>query len=324
MNSSTSETGSRDAAEQHQLIDRFGRPVNYLRISVTQRCDHRCFFCHREGERHPEEEMTADEIERLVRVAVQQGIRRVKLTGGEALLREDIVDIVSRISPVLDDLSLTTNGSRLAALAGDLSEAGLDRINVSLHTLDRRTHVNITGTDDLEQVKRGIEAAVRAGLSPVKINMTILRGYNDTEIPQMMRYAMSVGAILQLIELQPMPDDPAWMTDLWYGLSDLEQAIQQRALRVTRRSLHNRMQYEVPLDGGTVRVEFVRPLHNSEFCSACTRLRVTSDGRLKPCLLRSDNLVNVRACLASHIDWEVDVIRALEEAVARREPFYQT
>ncbi len=324
-NTMTPPTSEADRCISHGqvgLIDRFGRPVDYLRISVTQRCDHQCFFCHREGERFPGEEMTPGEIERIVRVAARQGVRRVKLTGGEALVRDDIVEIVRRIAPLVEDLSLTTNGSRLAVLAQDLADAGLNRVNVSLHTLDRETHLRITGTDDIDEVKRGIERAVQVGLSPVKINMTVLRGYNERDIPAMLRYAASVGAILQLIELQPMPDGPEWIRGLWFGLSEIEEEVRRRALRVTRRRLHGRMQYELLVDGsGTVRVEFVKPLHNNEFCSACTRLRVTSDGRLKPCLLRSDNLVDVGGSLHSMSDEEV--LRAIEEAVCRREPYYR-
>ncbi|MCF2137098.1 MAG: GTP 3',8-cyclase MoaA [Candidatus Thorarchaeota archaeon] len=309
------------ASQKEKLIDRYGRPVNYLRISLTQRCDHMCFFCHREGEDSPGTEMTTDEIERLVRRGSEKGIRKVKLTGGEALLREDIIEIIRRLSPLTDDLSITTNGTRLAELAQDLKRAGLDRVNVSLHSLKPEVHKAIVGVDDVELVKSGIKAAVDAGLFPVKINMTILKGYNEGEIEDMMKYAGSIGAILQLIELQPMPVESAYMNDLYFSLDEVEKRLQEKATKVKTRSLHGRRQYTIPLEEGDVQVEVVRPHHNSSFCALCTRLRVTSDGKLKPCLLRNDNLVDIHELLQIGADKLID--KELEHVTALREPYWK-
>ncbi len=305
------------------LADRFGRTVDYLRISLTQRCNYSCFFCHHEGEHQEGPEMTLEEIETLVRAASRRGIRRVKLTGGEALLREDFLDIVKSLAPLVDDLSLTTNGSRLEEMALQLKNAGLDRVNVSLHTLKPATFVKITGRENLEAVKRGIQAAVEVGLNPVKINMTILKDTNENEIETMMEFAGRTGAILQLIELQFMPEenDRTWQR-YWVDLDTAEQQLELEASEIRKRSLHARRQYTVPLAHGEVVVEVVRPTHNSSFCESCTRLRMTSDGRLKPCLLRHDNLVDIR-CLLGEESLGSSLDGALVRAVEAREPYWR-
>jgi len=305
------------------LADRFGRTVNYLRISLTHRCNYSCFFCHHEGEYQNGSEMTLEEIENLVRAASRRGIRRVKLTGGEALLRKDLLDIVKSLAPLVDDLSLTTNGSRLEEMAFELKDAGLDRVNISLHTLDPATFLRIAGIDNLEAVKRGIQSAVEVGLNPVKINMTILKGINENEINAMMDFAGDTGVILQLIELQYMPEenDKTWQ-EYWVDLEAAERQLEADASEIRKRSLHARRQYTVPLANGEVVVEVVRPTHNSSFCESCTRLRMTSDGRLKPCLLRHDNLVDIR-CLLGAEDPESLVDGALVRAVQAREPYWR-
>ena len=303
------------------LIDSYSRQIDYLRISLTQECNHACFFCHHEGESGIGSEMTVDEIEHLVRVANQRGVKRIKLTGGEALIRDEIVVIVHRLAPLTDDLSLTTNGSKLEELASSLQESGLDRVNVSLHTLKPELHESITGRNNLDSVKRGIETAIQTGLNPVKINMAVLRGMNVDEISDLMKYAGRVGAILQLIELQIISDDDEW-AQYWVDLTNIEADLSNRAIQTTQRSLHGRKQYTIPIGDTSVKVEVVRPNHNQSFCQRCTRLRVTSDGKLKPCLLRQDNLVEVHGLLGNESPDEL-VNEALERAVRLREPFWK-
>ncbi len=311
----------KESVNESPLVDPYSRRIDYLRISLTQECNHVCFFCHREGETCVGTEMTPDEIERLIQVVNQRGIKRIKLTGGEALLREDIVEIVRRLAPLTDDLSLTTNGSRLHELALPLRDAGLDRVNVSLHTLNHALHEYITGVQDLEEIKRGIERAIDVGLTPVKLNMPILAGFNDNEIPEIMEYAGRIGAILQLIELQNMPDEDRWKR-YWFDLTPIEEDLERRAITVTQRSLHGRKQYTIPLGKTTVQVEVVKPQHNQSFCQRCTRLRVTSDGKLKPCFLRQDNLVEVRSLLSGESSSEL-INEALEQATRLREPYWK-
>jgi len=315
-------TGPVDENKIAPLIDPYSRQIDYLRISLTQKCNHACFFCHHEGESGIGSEMSVDAIESLVRVANQRGVKRIKLTGGEALVRNDIVEIVRRLAPLTDDLSLTTNGSKLEELALTLKEAGLDRINVSLHTLKPELHNSITRRNNLDLVKQGITAAVQVGLNPVKINMAVLRGLNVDEIPDLMDYAGHVGAILQLIELQTIPGDDDEWSQYWVDLTSIEENLSNRAIQTTQRSLQGRKQYTVPVADTNVKVEVVRPNHNQSFCQRCTRLRVTSDGKLKPCLLRQDNLVEVHTLLGDESHDEL-VNEALERAVRSREPFWK-
>ena len=302
------------------LRDPFGRPVNSLRISVTQRCNFECFFCHREGELNPHGELSAEEIVELVEVASALGMRKVKLTGGEPLIRRGIVEIVSGVAPHVDEVSMTTNGSLLGKLAQDLHEAGLRRANISLHSLDPETFRRITGRDMLDEVVEGVEAAIESGLEPVKLNMVVLRGLNDGEIPRMIEFSKEHGAILQLIEFQPVQagTGPYWES-LHHDLRDIEEMLKARSQRVRVRELQRRRQYY--LKGGGV-VEIVRPMHNTEFCRYCTRLRVTSDGRLKPCLMRNDNLVDVAPLLRGGGGGDA-LVEAFKEAVSRREPYWR-
>jgi len=308
-----------DRGRPARLMDSHGRSINSLRISLTQRCNFNCFFCHREGESNPHGEMTADEIEGVAAVASELGIRRFKLTGGEPLLREDIVEVVGRIAMYADEVSMTTNGSLLAEKAARLREAGLKRVNVSLHSARPEAFRRITGRDALSTVKRGVAAAIGSGLKPVKLNMVVLNGINSGEIPDMIEFSRGAGAILQLIEFQPLQQEARDWSRFHYDLRPVEEMLEARSAEVHERALHRRRQYH--LVGGGV-VEVVRPMHNSRFCRFCTRLRVTSDGRLKPCLMRDDNLVEAVSLLRGG-EPPAALARAFGEAVARREPYWR-
>ncbi|NIR86744.1 GTP 3',8-cyclase MoaA [Candidatus Bathyarchaeota archaeon] len=303
------------------IRDEHGRPVLNLRISVTQRCNLRCPYCHREGEvAKPSTEMTKDEIVRIVGVAVGLAISRVKLTGGEPLLRSDILDIVKSIAGLrgLRDLSMTTNGTSLASLARGLHESGLNRVNISIPSLDAETYRGLMG-GNLRDVLSGIRAAVDAELFPVKLNMLILKNVNDHEIPKMISFAERTNTILQLIELEPLNISASYYKRYHYALDAVEKELKKQARRVvTRGNMQNRRVYYLP----RVKVEVVRPIENTEFCLRCTRLRVTSDGWLKPCLMRNDNLVDVLAPLRNGADDE-ELRRLFLEAVKRREPYYK-
>jgi len=303
------------------IRDDYGRPVLNLRVSVTQRCNLRCPYCHREGEvANPSTEMTKDEIVRIVGVAVGLGISRVKLTGGEPLLRSDISDIVKGISSLrgLRDLSMTTNGTSLASRAKGLREGGLNRVNISIPSLDADTYRALMG-GNLRDVLRGIRAAVDAELFPVKLNMLVLRNVNDHDIPKMISFAERTGTILQLIELEPLNITASYFKRYHYALDAVEEELKKQARRVvTRGDMQNRRVYFLP----RVKIEVVPPIENTEFCLYCTRLRVTSDGWLKPCLMRNDNLVNVLTPLRNGADDE-ELERLFLEAVKRREPYYK-
>jgi len=303
------------------IRDEHGRPVLNLRISVTQRCNLKCPYCHREGEvANSSTEMTKDEIVRIVGVAVGLGISQVKLTGGEPLLRSDILDMVKDIVGLrgLRDLSMTTNGTNLSSLAKELRKGGLNRVNISIPSLNAETYRALMG-GNLMDVLSGIRAAVDAELFPLKLNMLVLKNVNDYEIPKMISFAKHSGTILQLIELEPVNLNSDYYRRYHCDLNGVEEELKKQARRVvTRGDMQNRRVYFLP----RVKVEVVRPIENTEFCLCCTRLRVTSDGWLKPCLMRNDNLVDVLTPLRNGANDE-ELKRLFLEAVKRREPYYK-
>jgi GTP 3',8-cyclase len=278
------------------LTDNCSRPLLNLRISITQRCNIHCAYCHREGEvkraNQSEEKMTPQEIVRIAEIAVSLGITRIKLTGGEPLMRPDLPQIVKGISalPGLKDLSITTNGLLLGGgLAKKLREAGLRRMNISLPSLNPEAYRNLTG-GNLQNALAGVRAAVEAGFSPVKLNMVVLKGVNVDDVPSMIEYAAKTGVILQLIELDPINVGSKYYAEHHRSLDEQEKMLQQKAACVERRPyMHNRLIYRLP----NATVEVVHPIENTDFCMHCTRMRVTSDGKLKPCLMRNDNLTDI-------------------------------
>ena len=279
------------------LTDNCGRPLLNLRMSITQRCNLRCDYCHKEGEevtscsRGTAEEMTIEEIVRIAKIAVSLDISRIKLTGGEPLMRKDLCEIVKEIAriPGLKDLSLTTNGTMLALQAEELHACGLKRVNISLPTLNADVYHKLTN-GRIENALQGVKAAVAAGFNPVKLNMVILNDVNVEGVPEMMDFARQTGTILQLIELDPVNVDYSYFSVYHKLLDEHEKMLHQKAMKVeTRRFMHNRHIYHLP----DVTVEVVHPSENGDFCAHCTRLRVTSDGKLKTCLMRNDNLVDI-------------------------------
>jgi cyclic pyranopterin phosphate synthase len=252
-------------------------------------------FCHREGEvkraNISAEKMTAEEIVRIAKVAVSLGIARVKLTGGEPLMRKDLPEIISGICevPGLKDLSLTTNGLLLDRMAKILRERGLKRVNISLPSLNAETYHKLTG-GNLQQALAGVKAAVEAGFCPVKLNMVLLKDVNVGDVPDMIEYARQTGVILQLIELDPINVTSNYYLTHHRSLDEQEQMLKEKAITFEKRPfMHNRLIYHLP----NVTVEIVHPIENSDFCMHCTRMRVTSDGKLKPCLMRNDNLTDI-------------------------------
>lgn len=307
-----------------RVRDSFGRPVLNFRVSVTQRCNLHCSFCHREGQEKSldaeEVEMTSEEVVRLVKIAVGLGMNRVKLTGGEPLVRDDILDIVGGIGRLggVRDLSMTTNGTLLAQYAKSLYEKGLMRVNVNIPTLNPKTYRRLTG-GNLRDVLNGIHEAVKAGLYPVKLNMLVLRSINEHEIPRMIHFANKTGTILQLIELEPVNISQAYYEKHHQELDAVEYELRKRAVRIkTRRYMQKRRVYYLP----EAKVEVIHPIENTEFCAHCTRLRLTSDGKLKPCLMRNDNLVEVLTPMRNGAEDE-GLVKLFMEAVSRREPYFK-
>lgn len=301
-----------------RLVDPHGRQVNSLRISLTQRCNFNCFFCHQEGESGPNGEVTPEEIETVVSVAAELGINKIKLTGGEPLLRDDVVEIVRRISPYVDEVSMTTNGYMLKEKACDLRDAGLKRVNISFHSTDPEKFCKIIGRESVKAVREGIEEAIRCGLNPIKLNMVVMKGINDEEIESMIAFSRETGVTLQLIEYQALEKGVEEYDSYHYDLKPIEEKLASRSQSIVEREMHRRKQYH--LKGGGI-VEVVRPMHNSEFCAYCTRLRMTSDGHLKPCLMREDNHLEAVSLLRN--GGREELVEAFREAVAAREPFWK-
>jgi cyclic pyranopterin phosphate synthase len=302
------------------LTDPYGRPVESIRISVTQRCNLNCFYCHLEGEvARKDNKMTTQEIQRIAEVATSFSIRRFKLTGGEPLVRSDILEIVRRIKAVhhVEEVSMTTNGVLLSQYAEQLKKAGLSRVNISLDTLQPELFKKITGVDALGAVVTGIEAAKKSGLHPIKVNMVLLKGVNENEIPEMIKYANENEIILQIIEFES-PVEGELYAKYHTGLVAIEEALKSKARKVVMRQMHHRKKYF--LNGGG-EVEIVRPMHNTEFCKYCNRIRVTSDGKLKPCLFRNDNLVDILGPIRKGASQEA--LKALFiKAVNQRKPYF--
>ena len=304
------------------LIDNCGRPLLNLRVAITQKCNLNCTYCHREGEEtiNTHCEMTVNEIVHLVRIAVDLGLSKVKLTGGEPLVRKDIIDIVKNIAEIkgLKELSMTSNGILLAPLAEELYNNGLNRVNISLPTLHAETFKKLTG-GKLRYVLESVEAAVKAKLDPVKLNMTILKGINDQDVNEMIEFAGKTGAILQIIELEPLNMSDEYYLEYHKSLDDYELLLKRKALKINyRRQMQNRAVYTLP----NATVEVVHPIENTDFCNHCTRLRITSEGKLKPCLMREDNLIDILTPMRSGAS-DKKLIELFKLANKKREPYYK-
>ncbi|MGC1177767.1 MAG: GTP 3',8-cyclase MoaA [Methyloceanibacter sp.] len=274
------------------MIDPFGRRITYLRVSVTDRCDFRCVYCMAETMTFlPRKDLlTLEEIDRLTSAFISKGVRKVRLTGGEPLVRKNLVWLLKSLSRHLghglDEFTLTTNGSRLHACAAALADCGIARINVSLDTLDPAKFKAITRWGDFDQVMRGIDAADRAGLK-IKINAVALRGVNEDEIEALLRWSHARGFDLTLIETMPMGETGSDRTEQYLPLSLVRARLQERftLTDIPYRSGGPARYASVRETGG--RVGFITPLtHN--FCEACNRVRVTCTGTLYMCLGQED------------------------------------
>jgi cyclic pyranopterin phosphate synthase len=301
--------------------DKYGRPIVNFRISLTQECDLACFYCHREGQEHSHSNdlMTPDEIVKIVKIGTEFGIRKVKLTGGEPLTRKDLSEVVNRLSslPQINEVSLVTNARQLSVdRAVELRQAGLNRININLPSVNKETYKKIVGKD-LEPALEGINSAIEAKINPVKINMVLLKGLNSADVKPMMRFTEDIGAILQIIELEPLKKAEKFYKQYHYPLDDLEKEFSVKASNVrVRKTMQNRKVYTL----GNLKVEIVKPVENSDFCLHCTKLRLTSHGKLKPCLMNQET-IDVLTPIRRGEPQEV-VQSLFREAINHRKPYY--
>ncbi len=269
------------------LQDRFGRRVDYVRLSVTDRCDLRCSYCIPKGFKdfaEPDNWLTFDEIERVMAVFVRLGTRRVRLTGGEPLLRRGVIELAGRLAalPGLTDLSLSTNGTQLAQYAGRLKAAGVSRLNVSLDSLRRDCMAEVTGRDSLPQVLAGLMAAKQAGLTPIKINMVAMNGVNADDIESMVAFCIEHQFILRLIEAMPMGDSgrSAAYLDVQPVLAGLRRRFGLQAHTATLGG--GPANYWGTADGRFT-LGVITPI-SQHFCATCNRVRLSVEGTLYLCL----------------------------------------
>jgi cyclic pyranopterin phosphate synthase len=281
-------------APNRPLVDRYGRTISYLRISVTDRCDFRCVYCMAEDMTFlPKKEVLSfEEVETIASAFIARGTTKIRLTGGEPLVRRDIMDLVrslgSRIGSGLDELTVTTNGSQLAKHAEGLFAAGVRRINVSLDTLDRQRSHTITRRDRFDDVMEGIEAAQAAGLA-IKINMVAMRGINDDEIEPMMAWAHGRNMGLTLIEGMPLGEVGLDRVDTYLPLRELNERLSRRytLTRLDKRTGGPARYVHVAETGGVL--GFITPMSHN-FCESCNRVRLTATGQLFLCLGQEDQL----------------------------------
>ncbi len=278
------------------MKDSIGRTINYLRISVTDYCNFRCVYCMpKEGvaPRKHHEMMRFEEIVDVVRVAAENGISKIRLTGGEPLVRHGIVDLVRMIRQIsgINEITITTNGYLLAKHAEALKDAGLTRVNVSLDTLKPDLFKKITRYGDLATVWQGIEAAEKVGLLPLKINMVMMAGINDNEIPDFMNLSMDNPWHVRFIELMPIQNQVSWgegfpdPSDCYISTGKVLDRHKEMGLEPVYKLDHLGPAKLYKLPGAKGFVGFISPLDDDHFCSRCNRLRLTADGNLRPCLM---------------------------------------
>ncbi|MEJ0047217.1 MAG: GTP 3',8-cyclase MoaA [Rhodospirillales bacterium] len=302
------------------VIDPFGRAITYLRVSVTDRCDLRCVYCMAEDMNFlPRAEiLSLEEIERLACAFVRLGVRKLRITGGEPLVRRNVVSLFQRLGTQLgqglDELTLTTNGTQLARFADALAAAGVRRVNVSLDTLDAARFARITRWGRIETVFQGLRAARAAGLA-VKINTVALRGENEDEISDLLAWCGEQGFDLCLIETMPMGDIDAARVDQYLPLSLVRARLRQRfTLDETDYSTGGPARYFVVRETGR-RVGFITPMtHN--FCESCNRVRLTVTGTLYLCLGQDDS-ADLRTVLRRGAD-DAELEQAVRDAIARK------
>jgi cyclic pyranopterin phosphate synthase len=284
------------------LLDQNNRCIDYLRVSITDRCNLSCLYCKPRTElakRTHLHILRYEEILRVISVAVPLGITHVRITGGEPLVRRGVVDFVRSLGtiPGIDDISLTTNGVLLAGKAAALREAGIRRLNISLDSLDPVRFKQITGSDRWHDVWRGIERAVEIGFEPVKLNMVPVKGVNDDEIGAFSRLTLDRNVHVRFIEFMPIGANDRWHSDTCVTAARIREIIEAEHGPLTpftsRRSAGPSANFQIPGARGVI--GFISPI-SKHFCASCRRLRLTADGKIRPCLL-SDTEIDVRSPL---------------------------
>ncbi|MDP7562805.1 MAG: GTP 3',8-cyclase MoaA [Methylococcales bacterium] len=288
---------------QPKLIDSFGRTVNYLRLSVTDRCDFRCVYCMSEEMTFmPRAQiLTLEEIYQVAKAFVELGVTKLRVTGGEPLIRRNILELMNKLGNLqgLDELVMTTNGSHLDKMAQDLKKADVKRLNISLDTLNPERFKRLTRTGDLQQVLRGVAAAKAQGFERIKLNAVILKNRNHDEVVDLVRYAVEHGFDISFIEEMPLGQvSNHSRAEAYYpSYQILEDLAQHFSLLSTTDKTSGPSNY-FRVDGGATRVGFISP-HSENFCSQCNRVRLTAEGRLLLCL-GNERSVDLKKVLRSN------------------------
>ena len=303
------------------LVDKFGRRINYLRISVTDRCNFRCTYCMPEEGVRLESRLnilTFEEITKIAQVAVANGVTNIRLTGGEPLVRRDLPKLVYSLSaiPGLSDLSLTTNASLLSKYAQTLADSGLKRVNISLDTVNPDTFHRITRFGALDDVWEGILAAENAGFNPIKINVVVMKGVNDQELLELAKITMNHPWQVRFIELMPFEHNSGQTgimgvgDDLFFSVQEMKERLESLRMVPIDKKSGGGPSRNFKIQGSLGTVGFISPI-GDHFCSTCNRIRLTADGKLRPCLL-NDTEVMLREPLRRNEDILPYLVRAVE------------
>jgi cyclic pyranopterin phosphate synthase len=276
-----------------KLVDPFGRSIDYVRLSVTDRCDLRCFYCLPKGFtdfEEPEDWLTFDEIERVMHAFGELGTRRIRITGGEPLVRKNLPELANRLQrlPGIKDLSLSTNAVKLARFAEDLHHSGVRRLNVSLDSLNEKRFQKITG-GKLSKVMDGLMAAKAAGFTPIKINMVVMKGINEDEVEAMVDFCIEHDFTLRFIETMPMGDTGRDAVDHYVDLQTVRAKLEQRFEMVPGVMPGGGPARYMQVVGTKLRIGFITPI-SQHFCETCNRVRLSVDGTLYLCLGQNDKL----------------------------------
>jgi len=310
------------------LIDPYGRPITYLRISVTDRCNLRCAYCMPSsgvGWLPKEAVLSADDIVNVAQAAASLGVFKIRLTGGEPLVRPDILEIVQKIAvlPGVEDLSMTTNATLLDKMARPLADAGLKRVNISLDTLNPEKYAKVTRTGDFSSAWKGILAAESAGLQPIKLNAVVIGGFNDDEIPALASLSIDHTWDMRFIELMPMTRTQDWGLDWsdskqrFFPENRILEKLKEFHLELITQVESSSPERTYKIQGGKGTLGFISPFGN-KFCRRCNRLRLTADGKLRACLL-ADHEIPIREALRS----AEDLVEIIKKAVSKKPEGHQ-
>jgi GTP 3',8-cyclase len=301
------------------LKDNFNRTINYMRISVTDRCNLRCVYCMPYGGLRPldhKDILRYEEIARIVRIAIHIGVRKVRITGGEPLVRKNITNLIKMIKNIdgIKELSLTTNGVLLEHYAEELSDAGLDRVNISLDSLKPDRYKEITRGGDIDTVLKGIEKSEKVGLAPIKINMVPIRGMNNDEVTDFAKITLQYPYQVRFIEFMPFVTEDMWNQEKFISAEETKSLVEQIGPLIPVKMKKSGPARYFRFDGAAGVIGFISPISN-HFCKECNRLRLTADGKLRPCLF-SETEIDLKPALRNNgPDAEIKRLIALSIAV---------